>query len=91
MPMLLRLDVRDRKGGGFRFFFPVVLVWILAAALFAVLFPLMLIAALATRRTGPGWWLLRIYPLFFGLVFSLSGLKVDVTGRKGDVVFLAFD
>lgn len=91
IPMILRMDIRGRGGHGFRLFFPVILIWILAACLLIVLLPLMLIAAWATRDRGPGFRLLVVYPLFFTVGFALSGLRIDVAGRKGDTVFLSLD
>jgi hypothetical protein len=50
-----------------------------------------LVAALVTIRQGPGRRILSFYPFFFGTVFSLSGLRVDVRSRTDSKVFISFD
>ena len=91
IPTIMRLDIRKHDRRGVRLFFPVILVWIVVLALLIAALPFVLIAALATRRGGPGIRLLVFYPAFFAAVFSLSGLRVDVASRGDDKVFISFD
>jgi hypothetical protein len=91
IPMIMRLDVRNRSHGGIWFLFPMILVWIPVFALAIAVLPLMLVAALVTIRQGPGRRILSFYPFFFGTVFSLSGLRVDVRSRTDSKVFISFD
>jgi hypothetical protein len=70
----------------FRFFFPVILIWIIAAALLIVLLPLVLIAALVTWRSGPGKLLLIAYPIFFTVLFRLSGLHIEIGNLKKELL-----
>jgi hypothetical protein len=65
-------------------------VWLIAFALLLAVLPLVLIAALATAWSFPGFRLLRIYPAFFGMVFASAGLKVDVADRRSGKVYIAF-
>jgi hypothetical protein len=85
------MDIRPKDRRGFRLWFPVILIWIFVAALLILLLPLMLIAALVSMDRGPGVRLLAVYPAFFGIVFALSGLRIDVSSRKRDTVFISFD
>jgi len=91
IPMIMRVDVRSTEERGVRFFFPVILVWIIAFALLIAVFPLVLIAALCTLHRGPGFRLLLVYPIAFGAVFALSGLRVDIASHRNAKVFLSFD
>jgi hypothetical protein len=91
IPMLLSMDIQSGGRSRFRLFFPVILLWILAAVVLVAIFPLLLVAALATMNRGPGFTLLAVYPLFFGTVFALSGLRIDVSSRRDDTVFISFD
>ncbi len=91
IPMMMRLDVRNEEGRGIPLLFPVILLWIIAFALLLVALPFLLIAALATAGRGPGFRFLLIYPYFIQVLFSLSGLRVDVAGRGNGKVFIAFN
>jgi hypothetical protein len=91
IPMLLRMDIRDRERTKVRFWFPVVIGWIVLFALMLAALPFMLIGALATWRSGPGAGLLLLYPRLFAVVNALSGLRVDVQGRGSGTVFISFD
>jgi hypothetical protein len=91
IPMLLRMDVRDQERTKVRFWFPIVIGWIVLFALMLAALPFMLIGALATRGSGPGARLLLLYPRLFAVVNALSGLRVDVQKRGSEKVFISFD
>lgn len=82
MPMIMRMRVYEKGKRPFRFFFPVILIWIIVAALLIVLLPFVLIAALVTWRSGPGKLLLIAYPIFFTVLFQLSGLHIEIANLK---------
>ncbi len=88
IPLFARFRIQ-RRGRGFRLLFPVVLLWILVLASLIVLLPFLLIAALVTWRRGPGPVLLSAIPLFFALLFSLSGLHLDVKDADNQI-FISF-
>jgi hypothetical protein len=91
IPMIMRVDVRRSDERGVWFLFPVILVWIIAFALLAAVFPLVLLAALCTLHRGPGVRLLLVYPIVFAAVFTLSGLRVDIASHRNAKVFFSFD
>jgi hypothetical protein len=91
VPMTMRLDIRNREQKGVRLFFPVILLWVIAFALLIAVLPLVLVAALITLRWGPGTRLLLFYPAFFGAVFAMSGLRVDIASHGSRTVFISFD
>ncbi len=91
MPMIMRVDIRNRDQKRVWLFFPVILVWIISFALMIAVFPLVLVAALVTLGRGPGVRLLQLYPVIFTAVFALSGLRVDVASRRNNKVFISFD
>jgi hypothetical protein len=86
MPMIMRMRVYEEGKRTFRFFFPVILIWIIVAALMIVLLPLVLIAALVTWRSGPGKLLLIAYPIFFSVLFELSGLHIEIVNLKRELL-----
>jgi hypothetical protein len=92
IPMCMRLDIRScDRPAGVRLFLPVILVWIIAFALLVAALPFVLVTALVTMYGGPGVRLLRLYPVLAVMLFSLSGLRVDIASHRGGRVFISFD
>jgi hypothetical protein len=46
---------------------------------------------MVTLRGGPGARLLLFYPMLFAVVFTLSGLRVDIASHRSSKVFISFD
>ena len=78
IPMIMKMRIQEEGKRTFGFFFPIILVWIIVTALMIALLPLVLIAALVTWRSGPGRLLLMAYPMFFSVLFQLSGLHIEI-------------
>lgn len=79
VPLFLRMRIRkSSQKRAFTLFFPVFLVWIILAALLLVLFPFVLLAALAVRPRGWSMSVLRMVALPFSLLWNLSGLYIQV-------------
>jgi len=91
IPMIMRVDIRNKDQKGVWLFFPVILLWIIAFAFLIALLPLVLVAALVTLPRGPGVRLLLLYPVLLAAVFALSGLRVDVASHRNNKVFISFD
>jgi len=86
LPFWLRLRIAKPGHRGFRLWFPVILIWIILAALLIALFPLMLLAALITRRNGPGKVLLLLYPMLAAVLWNLSGLHIEAKDDENDIL-----
>lgn len=82
LPMIVRFKVKEPGRRGFGLWFPVIVIWILLAALMLVLLPFMLLAALVTLRRGPGARLLLVYPLLVSVLWNLGGLTIDVDQKE---------
>ncbi len=82
LPMIVRLKVKESGRRGFGLWFPVIVIWILLAALMLVLLPFLLLAALVTWRRGPGARLLLVYPLLVSVLLNLGGLTIDVDQKE---------
>lgn len=87
VPLVMRLMVRPKQGRGFNLWLPVILIWVLVAALLLLLLPFVLLAALLTWRSGPGKGLLLIYPLMGGVLWNLAGLHVEVASEESEILF----
>ncbi|MHB8055712.1 MAG: hypothetical protein ACYDH3_10750 [Candidatus Aminicenantales bacterium] len=85
-PIWIRLKISKPGHRGFRLFFPVILIWIILAALMIALFPLMLLAALLTWRRGPGKLLIMIYPMLAAVLWNLTGLHVETKDDENDIL-----
>ena len=85
-PLLMHLKVRrpGRRGAGF--YFPIILIWIILAALMIVLLPFMILGALVTWRRGPGRFLLLVYPMTAAVLWNLSGLHIETKDDENDVL-----
>lgn len=81
LPMIVRLKVREPGRRGFGLWFPVVLIWIVLAALMLVLLPFLLLTAVLTAWSGPGPRLLFVYPLVASVLWNLGGLTIDVESQ----------
>jgi len=80
--MLIRFKIKEPGRRGFGLWFPVIIIWILLAALMLVLLPFLLLAALVTSWRGPGVRLLLIYPLLASVLWNLGGLTIDVDQKE---------
>jgi len=85
IPVLMRLRV-GRNPDRYGILLPIFLIWILLFALMVILLPFVLIAALFTWKSGQGKLLLLVYPLLISLLIRLSGLHIEVGGRKQNVL-----
>jgi hypothetical protein len=82
MPMLVRFKIKEPGRRGFGLWFPIILIWVLLAALMLVLLPVLLLGALVTWPNGPGPRLLLVYPLLFSVLWNLGGLTIDVEQKQ---------
>lgn len=82
LPLFIRLKVRQPGKHRVRLWFPVILIWIILAALMIVLLPFLLLGSLFSLGRGPGFRLLLIYPLLAAVLWNLGGLTIDVDQKK---------
>jgi hypothetical protein len=85
-PFWLRLRVGKPGRRPFRLWFPIILIWIILAALLLALFPLMLLAALVTWRRGPGKYLILLYPMLAVVLWNLAGLHIEAKDDENDIL-----
>lgn len=82
LPLIVRFKLKEPGRRGFGLWFPVIVIWILLAALMLVLLPFLLLAALVTWGRGPGPRLLLVYPLLVAVLWNLGGLTIDVDQKQ---------
>ena len=86
LPFIMHFRIRKDRKRAFGFYFPIILIWIILAALLIILFPFVLLAAVLTWSRGPGRMLLLIYPMMASVLWHLSGLHIEA--RKLESEFL---
>lgn len=86
IPMVMGIRIIEKARRKLRLFFPIILVWILLFTILIAFFPLVLIAALILWPGGQGRLLLAGYFMLFSLIFSLSGLHIQVEDRENQTL-----
>ena len=76
-PSILRVRVLD-DDSRVNLWIPLVLIWPLVVAVYLLLLPFVLVAALLTWPSGRGRLILMGGPALFRLYCALRGLRVDV-------------
>jgi len=87
IPLVMRLKVREKGKKGVNLWIPIILAWILLLLLMILLLPVVLLVGLILWKQGYGKVLLLFYPRFFVLLFSMSGLKIDVESKNSKIFF----
>jgi hypothetical protein len=82
IPFFMHLQVQKPGGRLVGFYFPVILVWIILAALLLILFPFVLLAALVTWTRGPGRALLLFYPMLGAILWNLSNTHIETKNAE---------
>lgn len=89
-PLLLRLDIsKPEQHRHTVLWLPLFLAWIIIAAIFIALSPLILFATLVAVPFGWGKTVLLFIPLACNCICHLHGLEVKVE-RKDRVLFISF-
>ena len=84
-PSILRVRVLD-EDSRVSLWIPLVLVWPLVLAVYLLVLPCIVVAAIMTWRSGLGKPILLGGPTLFRLYCDLRGLKIDVTEPKESVL-----
>jgi hypothetical protein len=89
-PLLLRLDIsKTEQPRRTVLWLPIFLAWLILAAIFIALLPLILITALVACFFGWGKTVLLFIPLVGNCICHLHGLEVNVE-QKDRVIFISF-
>ena len=84
-PSILRVRVLD-EDSRVSLWIPLVLVWPLVLAVYLLLLPCFVVAAIVTWRSGWGKPILMGGPALFRLYCDLRGLKIDVKEPEESVL-----
>lgn len=89
-PLLLRLDIaRSQCPRRTVLWLPVFLAWIVLAALFIALSPLILFIAVVALFFGWARTVLLFIPLVCNVICHLQGLEINIE-KKDSTIFLSF-
>ncbi len=89
-PLLLRLDIsKTEHHGRFVLWLPVFIAWLILAAIFIALSPLILLAAVVAFFFGWAKTVLLFVPLVCNVICNLHGLEINIE-KKDSKLFLSF-
>jgi hypothetical protein len=89
-PLLLRLDIsKTEKHRHTVLWLPIFLAWLILAALFLALLPLIVLIALVALFFGWGKTVLLFFPLVCNVICHLHGMEINIEKKDG-TIFLSF-
>jgi hypothetical protein len=89
-PLLLRMEISRPDVKGYNvFWLPVFLAWIILAAIFLALLPLIVFVALVALFFGFGKSVLLFVPLVCNCICNLHGMEINIES-KDRVMVLSF-
>jgi hypothetical protein len=89
-PLLLRLDIaRNECPRHTVLWLPLFLAWIILAAIFLALLPLIVLIALVALPFGWAKTVLLFIPLVGNVICHLNGMEINIE-KKDSVIFLSF-
>lgn len=88
IPMLMSMRIIEGGKKKVNLSFPVILLWIVVFAFLIALLPFVLIAVLILWPPGYGKIPLAVYAMLFSLIFSLSGLHIQVEDKKNQILII---
>jgi len=83
IPLTMRISVRKNTGRIFSLWLPLFLIWLVAIPVIILLSPLVLLMSLILWPTRKGKIILYFFPVFFSLVWCMSGLNIDIQTKSG--------
>ena len=86
--MLIRMKIVERGNKKVNLYFSIILLWIVVFAFLIVLLPFVLIATLILLPQGCGKIPLAVYAMLFLLIFTLSGLYIQVENKKNQTLII---
>jgi hypothetical protein len=89
-PLILRLDIGKPEGHGHCvLWLPVFIAWIILAAIFIALSPLIIFVAIVAFFFGWAKTVLLFIPLVCNVICNLHGMEINVE-KKDSTLFLSF-
>jgi hypothetical protein len=89
IPMIMKIHIHERGKKRINLFLPMFLIWILFFALMIVLLPIFLFVGLIAWTRGYGRIFLFSIPMFFSLIWALSGLRIHIEEKDKRIQFIA--
>ncbi|MBD3412897.1 MAG: hypothetical protein GF421_00500 [Candidatus Aminicenantes bacterium] len=84
IPVWMKVKVKEKGKRAVCLPLPLFLIWIIVFALLIAVLPLILAAVILAFPFGYSKTILYSYIMIYALIFSLSGLRVDVDTKEQD-------
>jgi len=89
-PLILRLDIAKAEHPRHTvFWLPIFLAWIILAAIFIALSPLIILATLVAAPFGWAKTVILFIPLVCNVICHLHGMEINIE-KKDSVIFISF-
>lgn len=85
IPIMMKMLIQEEGKKSFKLFIPLILVWIVLFALLIILLPFLLLAAIIAWPSGYGRIILAAIPMLFSVIWSMSGLKIQIESKDKQV------
>ena len=89
IPMIMKIHIHERGKKRISLFLPMFLIWILLFAILVVLSPFFLLAGIVAWFHGYGKIFLLAIPMFFSVLWALSGLRIHIEDKDKRIQFIA--
>jgi len=89
IPMIMKIHIHERGKKKIRLWIPMFLFWILFFALMIVLLPIFLLVGIIAWIRGYGRIYIFSIPMFFAVLWALSGLRVYIEDKDKRIQFIA--
>jgi hypothetical protein len=89
IPMILKINIHEGGKKKIRLWIPMFLFWILFFVLMIVLLPIFILVGIIAWIRGYGKIFIFTIPMFFAVIWALSGLRIYVENEDKRIQFIA--
>jgi len=86
IPLWMRIRIRESGRKKVNLYLPLFLLWLLLLPILILILPFLFIAAALTWRQGYGRKILGMIPFLTAVIFSLSGLHIEVDNPENQTL-----
>jgi len=89
IPMIMKIHIHERGKKRIRLWIPMFLIWLLLFVLMIILSPIFLLVGIVAWIRGYGKIVLFALPMFFAVLWAMSGLRIHIEDKNKRIQFIA--